>query len=94
VKPPIPLRLPADHDPATCSECQAAHRDMQRFLERMKQTCRCCGTRIPDEHVVYIVGDLDDPHDDHWRMCGSCWRAGYQRGETIDSTPRIAGGAA
>lgn len=83
MKAPDPIKLPTDHDPATCRECAAAHRDMQRWLARLARLCRCCGVLIHGESVVYVVGDLDVPSS-HWRMCGTCWRAGYQVGETLD----------
>lgn len=85
MKAPTPLRLPATHDSVTCSDCAAAARDMLRRLERMSRTCRCCGTRIPAQETVYVAGNPADTDDNHWRMCGACWRAGYQRGETVDS---------
>lgn len=39
---------------------------------------------------MYIALNPDDPNDNHWRMCGSCWRAGYQRNETLDSVEGVA----
>ena len=77
MKVPAPLKLATDHDASNCAECAAATRDVLRRLARMERTCRCCGSRIPDEHVVYVVNE--------WRMCAVCWRAGYQAGETVDA---------
>jgi hypothetical protein len=87
-KPPA---LAADHDPATCSECRAAHRDMQRWLARIERLCRCCGSVVPEGQIVYIVAD--DPNKEslplgEWRMCETCWRAGYPAGKTIDELRR------
>lgn len=64
----------------------AATRDCLRALERMSRLCRCCGTRVHPNETIYVVGDLDSPNSprDEWRMCGSCWRAGYAVGETVD----------
>lgn len=73
------------HDSATCAECATAARIVLRRLERMERACRCCGSIVPTQETMYVVGDPDNPSDNHWRMCGSCWRAGYQRGETLDS---------
>lgn len=90
MRAPTPLKLAPDHDPATCPECAQAHRDMQRWLARLDRTCRCCGTRIAEEQIVFIVKHPDSAPDsqakrDEWRMCGSCWHAGYQVGETVDA---------
>lgn len=75
-----PLKLPADHDPLMCTECAAAAKDVLRRFARMERTCRCCGTHIVPNEPVFIVGD-----DNYWRMCGRCWRSGYERGETVDA---------
>lgn len=87
---PEPLKLPPDHNPSTCKECLAATRDTLRFVARLECLCRCCGTHVQPGETIYVVTNPSDPNDSNlplgqWRMCGRCWCAGYQRGETVDS---------